>query len=167
MANASAIFCLNGHYVELLSQPLRARSGSELRYLMERASYQDPDKPQVFCTMCGARTLDACPHCSAPILYRFAGDRAAYCSGCGKPFPWTETALAAAKEFADELEISDDDKAKLKSTFDDLTVDTPRTELAAHRFKKFTQRIGPAAGDVLTKIIVNVATEAAKKGMGL
>jgi hypothetical protein len=29
------------------------------------------------------------------------------------------------------------------------------------------KRIGPAAGDVLTKIMVNVATEAAKKGMGL
>jgi hypothetical protein len=43
----------------------------------------------------------------------------------------------------------------------------PRFEVAAHRFKNFMKRIGPAAGDVLTKIMVNVATEAAKKGMGM
>jgi hypothetical protein len=78
------------------------------------------------------------------------------------------TALAAAKEYADEFdELSNEEKATLKATFDDLTVNTPRTELAAHRFKKFISKIGPVAGDVLTKIIVNVATEAAKRGMGI
>jgi hypothetical protein len=93
--------------------------------------------------------------------------RPAYCGRCGKPYPWTETALAAAKEFADELDLNPEDKTKLKATFDDLTVDTPRTELAVHRFKNFIRTIGPAAGDVLTKIMINVATEAAKKGMGM
>lgn len=95
------------------------------------------------------------------------GVKPAYCGGCGKPYPWTEAALATAKEFADELDLEPDDKEKLKATFDDLTVDTPRTGLAAHRFKAFVRKIGPAAGDVLTKIMVNVATEAAKKGMGM
>lgn len=165
---AYAIFCLNGHYIELFEQTQRARSGSQLRHMMERASFEEPKKPQAFCTKCGAKNIAACPHCSAAILHRFAGDRAAYCSGCGKPFPWTETALAAAKEYADELDaLSAEEKGTLKTTLDDLTIDGPRTELAAHRFKKFMQKIGPAAGDVLTKIIVNVATEAAKKGMGI
>lgn len=95
------------------------------------------------------------------------GYKPAYCGRCGKAYSWTQTALAAAKEYADELELSDDDKAKLKAIFDDLTVDTPRTEMAAHRFKSVMRRIGPAAADVLTKIMVNVATEAAKKGMGM
>lgn len=54
----------------------------------------------------------------------------------------------------------------LKATIEDLTTDTPRTELAAHKFKKFLKKIGPVAGDILTKIIVNVATEAAKRGIG-
>lgn len=48
-----------------------------------------------------------------------------------------------------------------------MTVDNPRTELAARRFKRLMQKIGPVAGDVLTRIMVNVMTEAAKKGMGL
>jgi hypothetical protein len=55
----------------------------------------------------------------------------------------------------------------LKATFDDLTSDTARTPLAANRFKKFVSKIGPVAGDVLTKIIVDFATEAVKKYMGL
>jgi hypothetical protein len=63
------------------------------------------------------------------------------------------------------LDLSSADKATLKATLDDLTVDTPRTELAAYHFKKFISKIGPTAGDVLTKIIVNVVTEAAKKAM--
>jgi len=68
---------------------------------------------------------------------------------------------------ADELDLSSEEKTKLKAAFDDLTVDPPRTELAAHRFRNFMKKIGPAAGDVLAKIMVNAASEAAKKGMPL
>lgn len=118
-----------------------------------------------FCATCSQPTINACTHCNSPILVDES--KPSYCRFCGKPFPWTETALTAAMEYTDELEgLSIEEKATLKATFDDLTVDTPRTELAAHRFKKFIRKIGPVAGDVLTKIIVNVATEAAKKGMG-
>jgi len=84
-----------------------------------------------------------------------------------KPFPWTETALAAAREYTDDLdELSAEEKATLKGTFDDLAVDTARTPLAANRFKKFMTKVGPVAADVLQKIIETVATEAAKKAMG-
>lgn len=121
-----------------------------------------------FCSECGARSVSKCDHCQSPIVIRqLFSDRPSYCSVCGKPFPWTERALSATKEYTDELELSPEDKTKLKTTFDDLTVDTPRTEMAVHHFKKFMQKIGPTAGDVLIKIMVNVATEAAKKGMGL
>lgn len=73
-----------------------------------------------------------------------------------------------AREFTDELErVSDEDKAALKATFADLTVDSPRTELAASRFKRLIGKMAPAVGDALTKILVNIATEAAKTGMGI
>ena len=76
-------------------------------------------------------------------------------------------ALFAAKEYTDDLEqLSSEEKTQLKATFDDLTSDTVRTPLAANRFKKFVSKLGPVAGDVLTKIIVNVTTETAKKYMG-
>jgi hypothetical protein len=160
----NAIFCRNGHYVGLISQP---SSSLTAQPRFARTPIGTSEK-QAFCTKCGAESVDACVNCNAPILYRTLGDRAAYCGKCGKPFPWTETALTAAKEYTDELqELNSDEKAILKATFDDLAVDSPRTDLAASRFKTFIRKIGPAAGDVLSKIMVNVATEAAKKGMGI
>ena len=91
-----------------------------------------------------------------------------YCGECGKPFPWTEKALQAAKEYTDELvELTPDEKVMLKEVLDDLTSDTARTSLAASRFKKFMTKIAPAAGGVLQKIIEAVATEAAKKMIGI
>jgi hypothetical protein len=71
--------------------------------------------------------------------------------------------LKAAKEYADDLELSAEDKLALKATLVDLTVDTPRTELAAHRFKKFVSKAGPVAGEMLKKIVSDVVTEGAKK----
>lgn len=135
--------------------------------MMERVQYEER-KMQAFCTSCGAETINACQHCKTFIDLGYPGQKSAYCGGCGKPFPWTEKALSAAKEYTDELdELSTEEKTTLKAVFNDLTVDTPRTELAASRFKKFIRKIGPAAGDALTKIMVNVATEAAKRGMGI
>jgi hypothetical protein len=61
----------------------------------------------------------------------------------------------------------DEEKDALKITFADLTSDTARTPLAASRFKKFTNKIGPVASSILQKIIETVLTEAAKKSIGL
>ena len=58
---------------------------------------------------------------------------------------------------------SDDSSASLSGG----SADTPRTELTATRFKNFVRKVRPPVGDVLTKIVVNVATEAAKKAMGI
>ena len=91
-----------------------------------------------------------------------------YCGECGTPFPWTQTALTAAREYTDDLEqLSQEEKTELKKTLDDLAVDTPRTPLAASRFNKFLNKIGPQAGSVLQKIVETVLTEAAKKSLGL
>jgi len=131
----------------------------------ERLKWERQQPRPPFCSKCGAPTLDACQHCKSPIP---EGHKPSFCGQCSTPFPWTETALAAAKEYTDELEeLSIGDKSILKATFNDLTADTPRTELAATRFKKLIRKVGPAAGDTLTKIMVNVVTEAAKKMMGI
>jgi hypothetical protein len=129
---------------------------------------QGQKRSQLFCTTCGAPNISTCQHCQTPIEIRYPGSRSAYCGGCGKPFPWTETALSAAREYTDELDQLDrEEKTALKETFDDLTVDTARTPLAATRFKRFMNKIGPVAGAALQKIVETVATEAAKKAMGL
>ena len=136
-----------------------------------------PQFRQSFCTDCGAATINECQTCHWPI--EGIGERAwmegggpyrprKFCEECGTPFPWTETALSAAKEYTDDLDqLSAEEKNALKGTFDDLTSDTPRTPVAANRFKKFIAKVGPVAGSVLQKIVETVATEAAKKSMGL
>jgi len=150
--------CRNGHLV----------LGSLQRFPQFRKS---------FCEDCGARTIDACPSCEWPIAG--IGENAwmsgtgryqppKYCGECGNSFPWTETALAAATEFTDDLEmLNAEEKAALKATLEDLTIDSARTPLAASRFKRFMGKIGPVAGAVLQKIVETIATEAAKKSMGL
>jgi BrxA/Uncharacterized protein conserved in bacteria (DUF2321) len=51
-----------------------------------------------------------------------------YCGECGTPFPWTETALEAVREYADDLDqLSQDEITELKKTLDDLTVDVLQT----------------------------------------
>src|SRR5260370_39763184 len=136
-----------------------------------------PQFRKSFCEDCGAPSIDQCQTCRWPIAGRGPNSWMGgggpfrppiYCGECGNPFPWTATALAAAKEYADDLDqLSVEEKDALKGTFVDLTSDTARTPLAASRFKKFTNKMGPIAGGILQKIIENVLTEAAKKSMGL
>ena len=76
--------------------------------------------------------------------------------------------MNAAAEYTDQLtQLTAIEKDELKGTLVDLTTDTPRTPLAATRFKKIAGKVGPVAIDAFSKILVNVLTEAAKKGVGL
>lgn len=141
-----------------------------------RSLREFPQLRKAFCEACGAPTISECQTCGWPIAGEgyapFGGggpyQLPRYCGECGKPFPWTELALSAAREYTDDLDqLTAEEKTTLKGTFDDLTSDTARTPLAANRFKTFVSKIGPVAGDALKNIIVTVATETAKKYMGL
>ncbi len=158
----SAVYCLRGHYVGLLNAVIRGRSWHQTKILLENP--REPQQLPPFCTKCGAANVSACQHCQTAIGRQYPGVIPAYCGGCGKPYPWTETALSAAKEYTDELQaLNVEEKLALKETFDDLTSDTARTPVAAHRFNNLIKKIGPVAGGVLKQIVVSVATEAAKK----
>lgn len=166
---SNAIFCLNGHFVAAFNRTLRARSGAHLRALMERASQNEGEEQWArFCTECGASNINCCQHCNTLIGYPYVRYRPSYCSGCGKAFPWTESALTAAREYTEELQQLDQaEKLNLNRSIVDLTNDTERTPLAANRFKEFMTKIGPSAATVLTETIKSVVSEAAKKYMGL
>jgi hypothetical protein len=91
-----------------------------------------------------------------------------YCCDCGQPFPWTETALQAACEFADELDaLSAEEKADLKATVPDLVSDNSRTPLAVSRLRKLFSKIGKPATQSFLQILVSVLTEEAKRQLGL
>ena len=84
------------------------------------------------------------------------------------PFPWTETPIKAAEQFADRLDnLNTSEKADLKATVPDLINDTPRTPLAVSRFKKLAAKIGAPAAQAFTQILVSVLTEEVKRQLGL
>ena len=89
-----------------------------------------------------------------------------FCPDCGKPYPWTEAKLKAAKELADELDnLSLEECELLKKSLDDIIVmeDTPQTPVAATRFKKLVAKAGQVAAQGFRDILVDIASETAKK----
>lgn len=87
-----------------------------------------------------------------------------YCPKCGKPYPWTEQRIRAAKNLADEFnELDDDDRKKLKESIDDLVKDSPAAEVAGTRFKKILGKLGTESATMMKNIVVDVLSETAKK----
>lgn len=157
-------YCTNGHRVAIVDLT------SPVFLFNENLTPDDVGAQHEYCQKCGAKVLRNCQHCTANIDIDDSVPvfRPSYCGECGKAFPWTESALAAAREYADELDDLDaEEKAGLKATFDDLTSETPRTELALSRFKKYVAKVAPEAGKAITKIVVEVATGEVKRQLGL
>lgn len=162
---ADAIYCRNGHFNGLIPEPTHRGRISPYREVGEE-EYAKQLTRLAHCPKCGAENVFDCPHCEATIEYdeEVPGERPSYCSTCGKAFPWTEAALSAATEYTEEAEgLSAEEKTALVATFPDLTVDTPKTELAAHRFKKFLKKMAPDVAEGIRKTIVEIASETAVK----
>ena len=153
-----AQICLNGHVITD-----RARRA--------------PERMQKFCKNCGEPTITDCPNCKTLIRghYQVEGvitvsghgpTAPSFCHECGKAYPWTEQKLEAAWELADELEeLSDEEKEKLKQNLKDLVRDTPKTELATTRVKKILSKVGKESFAAMKSILLDLATEAAKKAL--
>jgi hypothetical protein len=157
-----AIYCLKGHYGGS-AEKFQPHSWEDVQRMALRAEVEGPEPPKRFCSDCGAALIKDCPQCSMKIVLE-RGKRPAFCASCGGPFPWTETALTEAKDFTDEQdELSADDKAMLKATFEDLTINSPKTEIAASRFKRILRKLAPDVAETIRKTIVEIASETAVK----
>lgn len=150
----TAQICINGH---LISEMVRNR----------------PQDSEDFCTRCGARTITACESCGRDIRGYEHGSGfigtirvPSFCQYCGNPYPWTESALVAARAIADELDdLSEDEREALKGTLNDLVRDSPETSVAVLRFKKYAGKAGVAGANGLRDVLVGVVTEAARKAI--
>jgi hypothetical protein len=148
----TAQICLNGHCIN-------------------SSSIDFPQHNQDYCGQCGQPTIRTCKKCNAPIrgYYRNSTviggyEPPAFCNKCGAAFPWTETRINTAIEMAGELENLDrTDKETLVSSINDIVRDSPKTPLAAGRFKKIMSKAGTVATDSMKKIIIEIASESAKK----
>lgn len=130
------------------------------------------------CGKCGARTITTCPKCGEGIRGRYhipsvvdltgPDPPPRHCHACGNPFPWTEAATRAWLELVEESEgLPKDEKERLKGSIDDLIADTPGTNVAVMRVKKWLAKAGREVGAAVKQIVLDVGTEAVKKSMGL
>jgi hypothetical protein len=89
-----------------------------------------------------------------------------FCYKCGNPYPWTEKGIKAAQELIAEAEnLSPQERETLRNSLDDLVRDTPSTQVAVLRFNKVLPRAGREIADAVRSIVVDMASEAAKKGL--
>ena len=151
----AAQICLNGHVVN-------------------SAVKKYPEFNKAFCEICGQPTITKCPNCGAEIRGEYHSSvlsiggsyykAPAFCSNCGSPYPWTKSRIEAAKELADELDsISDEEKEILKKSIDDLIRDTPRTEVAAVKFKRIVAKTGAETANLFKEILIEIVSETVKK----
>jgi len=125
-----------------------------------------------FCSKCGERTIRTCSSCNNPIPGQYhvegvvsVGFRyhpPAYCQSCGSAFPWTTRGIQAAIEFA-KLELDEADKEVFEQNVGELVKDSPQTKVAAARIRKVFAKSGSAFGDSIREILVDIASESAKK----
>jgi len=152
----TAQICLNGHTIT-------TSAGTH------------PEFDSKFCDECGAATIMECQQCrtkirgyyhtpglSIPLGLGYVPPK--FCHNCGKPYPWTDAKLAAAKEFTSEIEGLDaEEREILSKSIEDLVKDSPNIEVAALRFKKLVAKAGKSAAEGFKNILINLVSEAAKK----
>jgi hypothetical protein len=151
----TAQICVNGHWIS--------------------GTYHDaPAFRQAFCKECGARTIIECEQCRTEIQghYRNAAPMdwtvrvPVYCHACGKPYPWVEARIHAAKALVEELQgLTDAERITIQTSIDDIAANTPMTEVAVVRVKKLLPKVLSGGGEALRKIIVDIATETAAKAL--
>jgi hypothetical protein len=71
--------------------------------------------------------------------------------------------MNAARDLISLSDLDDADKEALTTDLPDLAQDTPRTKVAATRFKKLVAKLGGGVASAVRDIVVDVASEAAKK----
>jgi hypothetical protein len=151
-----ALICLNGHVINDSSQ-------------------SSPQFNKKFCDRCGESTISECPSCRRPIKGDYKSPGIAvfgrmlapqFCEQCGRPFPWTERRLSAAKEVIGELDdLPKDEQDKLKMTLDDLVREGPKTEPAKMRFQNIVRRLHPDEQEAVKRVVSEAVSESIRKSM--
>jgi hypothetical protein len=134
-----------------------------------------PHRHEAFCRDCGAATISAYPSYEMAIMGDKHFDRGQvisiaipkFCIYCGKEFPWQVAALVHLKALFSESELDESNQAALESSLPNIIRDTFMTESASLRVKKILGKIGKPVYDVAITEIADVASETAKKALGL
>ncbi|MDR7856097.1 DUF2321 domain-containing protein [Tissierella sp.] len=137
-----------------------------------------PELNTKFCKECGSITIYSCQKCNTPIRgdYNMPGiaflgggmeTAPAYCHECGNAYPWTEEKLKAIQEVMSLGNLTKEDKDDFDKNLNDIVSETPRTKVAALKIKMIGQKVTNEIWEVAKGIIVEIASETAKKTIGL
>jgi len=156
----TALVCLNGHVVN-------------------NSSKTSPENNTKFCEKCGEENIAECPHCKEIIRGEIHYEGVAnfdctivnpplYCHNCGQPYPWTIRKFEALNEAIAEAQLDDADKKDFSESIKNVTSDNPKTKLSVMKINKIGAKIsGSLWNDLICPILVEIASETAKKAMGL
>jgi hypothetical protein len=122
---------------------------------------------------CGAVTVTKCQNCSSSIrgyFMAFRGDHPyktpSFCHTCGEPYPWTISRMKAAADLINEMEsINDQEKKALIESVQEMTKDTPQSQVASVRYRKIIVKVGKETGDAMRDIIINIVSETIRRSL--
>jgi hypothetical protein len=88
----------------------------------------------------------------------------AFCSQCGKAFPWTERKAQAAIElFLLETGFTGEPAEQFEKDVRAVARDTPEASVASNRIKRAREKVKGSAAGVIREMVVSVASEAVKQ----
>jgi hypothetical protein len=134
-----------------------------------------PQSSRAYCDRCGAEAIANCPQCAGEIRgqsFFYVGSRPrmraamsapAFCEKCGKPYPWIEARLQAARDLAGQLDLDIPERTLLENSIEEIVRDTPRAPTEAVRFKSIAEKAKPWALGAFKEILFGVVGEGVKK----
>ncbi|HEX4096622.1 MAG TPA: DUF2321 domain-containing protein, partial [Caulobacteraceae bacterium] len=119
--------------------------------------------------------IDTCAECNAAIPGYYHSDVIAvantptpsYCIQCGTAYPWRAAAIENLQELLREGGLEADDIAAAERAIPDVIQETPKTESATIKLGRVLQKMGKPAYDVAIQVLSDLASETAKKTLGL
>lgn len=154
----TAQICLNGHMIT------------------DRVN-EHPELSQSYCSHCGAPTITRCPSCNARLHGDYDCDVLtfdestpveSYCYNCGKPYPWTESAIQNTSQMIMEEEsLTNSVKNAMIESLPDIISETPKTNLAAVRLKKGLSSAGKFTAEAIRQFVIDFGCELSIKLLGL
>lgn len=147
---------------------MACKNGHVITAMLEKSS-----RASKYCDECGAETITTCQECHAPIrgdlidswvISMSSTPAPKFCPHCGKPYPWTQASIEALKELAElDDSLTEQDAVDLVNMANDIVTETPKTKVAAMKFKKILSRAGKETASAARDLFVDIAAETAKR----
>jgi len=152
----TAQICLNGHIINQMTMAM-------------------PERNATHCSICGEISITKCSACSTPIKGYYHSEESSFpihevpkfCSGCGKPYPWTGKKIQLAQELADETKgLNKKEREILKDSIVDIILETPSAEVSANRINNIMIKAGPYLREAILLLLTGFVNDSLLKLAG-